>query len=162
VEVRYFLKCSCAALLFASICGLAGAQSSGADADKQHLKRVCAGCHPVDIVTTHRATKEEWRATIQKMIDKGLDAPEEDLEWALDYLSANYGPKKGASTPAKINVNKATAEQIANAVGLTKPESEALVKFREQNGRFKNMDDLEKVPGIDAKKLEANKDRLEF
>ena len=38
-------------------------------------------------------------------------------------------------------------------------EAEAIVKYQE-NGAFKIVDDLKKVPDLDFKKIEAKKDRL--
>ena len=37
-----------------------------------------------------------------------------------------------------------------------------MIAYREKNGLFKSVDDLKKVPGIDAKKIDAKKDRLYF
>ena len=34
--------------------------------------------------------------------------------------------------------------------------------YREKHGKFKTLDDLKKVPGVDAKKLDAKKDRIAF
>ncbi len=36
------------------------------------------------------------------------------------------------------------------------------MSYREANGNFKTLDDLKKVPGLDAVKIESKKDRLEF
>jgi competence protein ComEA len=42
------------------------------------------------------------------------------------------------------------------------PDAEAIVRYREEKGSFKTLDDLKKVPGIDPGKLEAKKASLEF
>ena len=162
--MNQFVKCVCAMVAAAALCGLLAAQSAPPDeANQKRLKHTCGGCHPVDLVTSQHLSREEWRATIEKMMDKGLDAPEDELEWAFDYLSANYGPKKsGPAAEAKLNINKATAAQIASVLGLSASDAHAVIKYREANGQFKNWQDLKKVPGIDLKKLEASKDRLEF
>jgi competence protein ComEA len=59
-------------------------------------------------------------------------------------------------------VNKATASQLASGLGLTTAEAEAVIEYRKKNGDFKTIDDLKKVPEVDAKKLDAKKDRLAF
>jgi competence protein ComEA len=161
--VNGIVKWCCAAGIAAMFCAAAMAQTATADtADQKRLKRICGGCHPVAIVTTHRASREEWRQTIHKMIDKGLDAPEDDLEWVFDYLAENYGPAKGGAAAAKLNINKANAGQIARELGLSYADAATIVNYREANGHFKDWQELTKVPGIDLKKLEANKDRVEF
>ena len=45
---------------------------------------------------------------------------------------------------------------------ISAKEAEAIVRFREQNGDFKTLDDLKKVSGVDPAKIQARKDRLEF
>lgn len=48
-----------------------------------------------------------------------------------------------------VNINTATADTIANGVsGIGKVRAEAIVKYREKNGPFKNVDELDKVSGI--------------
>ena len=45
---------------------------------------------------------------------------------------------------------------------MSAKESEAIVQYREAKGNFKTIDDLKKVPGLDAVKIESKKDRLDF
>jgi competence protein ComEA len=75
----------------------------------------------------------------------------------LEYLVKNFPANSG-----KIQVNKATAAQLVNGVGLTETEAAAVVDYRKKNGDFKSIDDLKKVPDVDGKKWEAKKDRLTF
>jgi len=61
----------------------------------------------------------------------------------------------------KLNINTATAEQIAVAmIGVGKSKAENIVKFREQLGGFKNIDQLLEVKGIGQRTLDKNRDRL--
>jgi competence protein ComEA len=59
-------------------------------------------------------------------------------------------------------VNQATAAQLESGLGLSTTEAEAVIEYRKKNGDFKSIDDLKKVPDVDAKKLDAKKDRLAF
>ncbi|MGH9146277.1 MAG: helix-hairpin-helix domain-containing protein [Vicinamibacterales bacterium] len=36
------------------------------------------------------------------------------------------------------------------------------MKYRSSNGRFSTIDDLKKIPGLDAERLESRKARLMF
>jgi DNA uptake protein ComE-like DNA-binding protein len=45
---------------------------------------------------------------------------------------------------------------------LTAEEAREVIGYRSQNGNFTKLEDFQKVPGLDIKKLEAAKDRLEF
>lgn len=48
-----------------------------------------------------------------------------------------------------VDINTASATAIANGVsGIGMAKAEAIVKYREKNGPFKSVDDLDKVSGI--------------
>ncbi|HGM5491575.1 TPA: ComEA family DNA-binding protein [Serratia fonticola] len=64
---------------------------------------------------------------------------------------------------AKVSINQADAESLAstlNGVGLKK--AEAIVRYREQNGPFSEIDQLQEVPGIGPSLVERNRDRLKM
>ena len=59
-------------------------------------------------------------------------------------------------------INKADAKQLAAALDVPQETAEVVVKYRGEHGRFASIDDLKNVPGLDAAKLEARKDRFVF
>ncbi|MFP1729290.1 ComEA family DNA-binding protein [Lonsdalea quercina] len=66
-----------------------------------------------------------------------------------------------ASDEEKVSINSASAEELAdilNGVGLKK--AQAIVSYREQNGPFSQVDQLQEVPGIGASLIERNHTRL--
>jgi competence protein ComEA len=59
---------------------------------------------------------------------------------------------------APVNVNTADAKTISEALsGVGQKKAEAIVKYREEKGLFKTIDDLANVPGIGEKTVEKNK-----
>ena len=74
-------------------------------------------------------------------------------------------PAKASAAPAKkapglegqININTATAEQLVLLPGVGKKTADAIIEYRTKNGNFKAVDDITKVKGIGAKKLEKIK-----
>lgn len=73
----------------------------------------------------------------------------------LKDAEAADSPYSTASTPAwVINVNTASAEEIAAIPGLGEKKSEAIVRFREKHGPFPKIDDLKRVDGIGDKLFE--------
>lgn len=57
-----------------------------------------------------------------------------------------------------ININTANAEQLADAlkgVGLAK--AEAIVSYREANGKFEHIDELVNVKGIGIRTVDMNR-----
>ena len=121
---------------------------------KRLVQEICTGCHGLESVTEQRASRQGWESTIDYMIQRGATVKDEDVRIMVDYLTKNFGPK--------VNVNKATAKDIASALELAAQEADALVKYRKDNGDFKDWESLTKVPGVDAKKLEGKKDRVSF
>ena len=65
-----------------------------------------------------------------------------------------------AETMGKINLNKATVEELSQLKGIGMKYAERTVQYRDKNGPFKNIEDLLNVQGIGAKTLEKNKDRI--
>lgn len=65
-----------------------------------------------------------------------------------------------AADPQKVNINTATAEQLANLNGIGKVKAEAIVAHRQQIGAFKSMEELTLVKGIGPSILEKNKDLI--
>jgi competence ComEA-like helix-hairpin-helix protein len=129
----------------------------------------CSGCHALRVVTGKRASKQQWSALVDQMITRGAEVEDEDIDTVVEYLAKNFGPakdppggEKGPSRSRPVNVNTATASELAAALGLTTRESSSIVVYREQNGAFRHWSDLAKVPGIEIRKIETHKDRIEF
>lgn len=59
---------------------------------------------------------------------------------------------------APVNINKADAKTISDALsGIGPKKAEAIVKYREEKGLFKSVDDLVNVSGIGEKTIEQIK-----
>ena len=64
---------------------------------------------------------------------------------------------------APVNVNTASAEEIAKnlkGIGLTK--AQAMVEYRQENGKFLNHEHLTDVKGIGEKTVEKNKEDIKL
>jgi competence protein ComEA len=120
------------------------------------LIRVCSTCHSADNVIANGQDRAGWEDTITKMAGFGAVATDDEFTEILDYLTKNF-PAGGP-----VNVNKATSAQLQSGLGLTAAEADAVVAYRKKNGDFKTIDDLKKVPDLDAKKVDAKKDHLAF
>ncbi len=164
--MRATLMVAGAAIAALAWAGYAAQGEKTAD-DEGHklLAKVCGSCHKLDLVTSRRGTREQWRATIEAMVDKGADASDEEFNAVLDYLTKNYGPDRPGgqpALPAKLNINTADAKQIAAFLAISAADGAAIVRYREANGNFKSWEDVVKIPGIDAKRFEAKKDRIVY
>jgi competence protein ComEA len=137
---------------------------------KETLQRVCGACHGAEIVVGRGLTQEGWEQVVGDMVSRGAQGTDEEFAQIVDYLAKNFPPKKGgektteasAAATAKVNINKATAEEIVSGLGFVAQEAQSIVTYRQQNGDFKSIDDVKKVSGIDAAKVDAAKDKIEF
>lgn len=60
----------------------------------------------------------------------------------------------------QININTATAGELATLKGVGAKTAQAIVDYRQMFGNFSSVDDLTKVKGIGDKTLEKNRHRL--
>ena len=95
----------------------------------------------------------EWTETVEKMISLGAKGSDEQFDAVMRYLLRNL---------TKVNVNTAAAAELAPVLDLSDAIAQAVVKYREENGKFKSLDDLKKVPGLNAADLDSRKDRIAF
>ena len=66
-----------------------------------------------------------------------------------------------ASQP--VNVNTATAEEIAEALkGVGMSKAEAIVNYRNANGKFKHVDELVNVKGIGIRTVDINRESIKL
>jgi len=125
---------------------------------KAETEKICAQCHELERSISLRQDRDGWQATMNKMITLGAKGTDQEFQAVVDYLAKNY---QGDALP-RINVNKARAIELESGLTLKRSEAAAIVDYRTKHGDFKSIEDLKKVPGIDAAKIEAKKDRLTF
>jgi competence protein ComEA len=102
--------------------------------------------------------RDAWQATMNKMVGLGAKGTEKEFQAVVDYLAKNFA---GEGIP-KIDVNQAEAIEFESGLTMKRSEAAAIIQYRSKHGKFTAIEDLKKVPGIDAAKIEAKKDRLLF
>ncbi len=65
-----------------------------------------------------------------------------------------------ADDSTKLDLNKATLQELVQLKGIGKKYAERIIEYREKNGKFEKVEDLMKVKGIGQKKFEAIKDHI--
>lgn len=59
-----------------------------------------------------------------------------------------------------VNINTASAEELAQLNGIGDTRAEAIVEYRNEKGKFTSVEELTEVSGIGAATLEKNRDLL--
>jgi competence ComEA-like helix-hairpin-helix protein len=72
--------------------------------------------------------------------------------WILLAAHAASGKKIPPSAP--LDLNTATAAQLAQVPGIGASSAKAIVQFRQKSGPFERVEDLLSIRGISARKLE--------
>lgn len=132
------------------IAGGAAAQDEG----KALLEKACTKCHGLAGTMRQRNTRERWSTIVDDMVSRGAEGSDAELEKIVDYLAKTLGPK--------LAVNRATEEELAAGLGVSRETAAAIAEYRRRNGNFKAIDDLKKVPSIDSALLDKKKDALDF
>ncbi len=120
--------------------------------------RVCGRCHSPERAVSLRQTHSAWEDTITKMVKLGAQGTDEEFEAILGYLSKNFDREQ----PGPININTAKAVDMEAGLLLLRSQAKAIVRYREENGDFKSIEDLKRVPGLDFEKLMAKRARITF
>lgn len=64
------------------------------------------------------------------------------------------------NTNKKININKASVEELQTINGIGAALANRIVNYRKENGRFSSVEDLKNVSGIGDKKYESIKEYI--
>lgn len=83
--------------------------------------------------------------------------PSKEDEEEKSYISSNLNTE---SKNEKVNINKATKEQLQSLSGIGESTANKIIQYRKENGNFNSIDDLKNVPGIGDAKFEVIKDSI--
>ena len=120
--------------------------------DKETFETVCGACHPSGMVSDLRS-EPEWKDVVAEMVKNGAKGTEKQLNAVIRYLLENW---------TKVDVNTASAAEIAPVLGVSESTAQAIVKRRSEKGSFRSIEDLKQLPGVDAARIEERKERIVF
>lgn len=111
-------------------------------------------------------------------LTENADLTNINLAYILEDGEKIYIPKKGEDVQientsnsssqmssyiynsTKININKATQTELETIPGIGPSSALKIINYREENGKFKSIEDIKNVSGIGDKKFESIKDYI--
>lgn len=90
-------------------------------------------------VQDFQKTKEKEQLLQEKCIQKEENAIKND---------ACIGKENSTTTTTKISINQATKEELMKLSGIGEAKADDIIKYREANGGFKNIEELKNIKGI--------------
>lgn len=79
---------------------------------------------------------------------------------ASDNEVTNDDNKKEEDSNIKISINNASKEELMTLSGVGESKAEAIIKYRNENGKFKTIDEIKNVSGIGDALFDKIKDNI--
>ncbi|MBI3950991.1 MAG: helix-hairpin-helix domain-containing protein [Acidobacteria bacterium] len=141
---------------------------------KQIVLSACVQCHGLGETVSHRMDAKSWETVVNDMAARGAQLLPGESEVLIQYLAQHFGPthsgeavqtpQSEAQTPPSpnqlVNINKASAAQLVRLLSLGQMVADAIVRYRERNGPFKDIQDITNVEGISPEILEKIRERI--
>ena len=141
IFLRYTLRVLFAGSLFAGYRGLCFAPSAtGLAQERRSLETVCAKCHDLQMVTDTPRSYDDWRDTVQTMVDRGASGSDQQFADVMDYLHR---------TMTTINVNTAPAEELEIVLNVPEETAKAVIARRSAR-KFIDLSDFKSVLGANG------------
>lgn len=90
-------------------------------------------------------------------------------EYIIDESGQSIGESKSSTglsgnkedgKNVKVNINTATLEELDNLPGIGPSLAERIIEYREENGKFKSIEDIQNVKGIGESKYNDIKEKI--
>ena len=133
---------------------IAGGLMENANTDNINLSKKVTDEMVIIIYTDEEVKNSNIVDTVIKVIDKECVCPNIQNDGCIN-TEINDSITNVNKT---ININTATLEELMSINGLGEAKAKAIIKYREENGYFKIIDDLLNVSGIGVALLEKIKE----
>lgn len=121
-------------------------------ADSVAVQQVCTACHAASQFLGTPRSSGRWEQVFAQMTRFGAHPSDEQVDRIVRYFQRNL---------MVVNVNTSPYEELGPTLQTDPAVTTAIVMRRAQH-KFRDIDDLAAVPGVDRSVLEMLKDRLQF
>lgn len=86
----------------------------------------------------------------------------EEVEEVQGDQIASEGASTNVKSSGKLNINKASLEELQTLPGIGEVRAKSIIEYREAQGGFKSVEELGNISGIGAKTLEKLRDKVDI
>lgn len=86
----------------------------------------------------------------------------EEVEEVQGEQIASEGASTNVKSSGKLNINKASLEELQTLPGIGEVRAKSIIEYREAQGGFKSVEELGNISGIGAKTLEKLRDKVDI
>ena len=125
---------------------LAGGLTKNADTSLINLAKKVKDEMVIIIYTKEEVAKSNVVKNVIKVVEKECVCPNIENDSCLnDEINETITNTENSKL---ININTATKEELESIPGLGESKANNIIKYREEFGKFKNIDDIKNVTGI--------------
>ena len=140
---------------------LAGGLNENANTSVINLAKKITDEMVIIIYTNDEVQNSNVVDTVIKYVDKECNCPNIKNDGCINNeIDKNIINKSDKDDNDIVNINTASLTELQNLSGIGKSKAEAIIKYREQNGNFKNIEELLNVDGIGEKLYEEIKSNI--
>ncbi|QFY82680.1 ComEA family DNA-binding protein [Bacillus subtilis] len=105
---------------------------------------------------------DEAQVNLAEILQDGtvVYIPKKGEETAVQQGGGGGSVQSDGGKGALVNINTATLEELQGISGVGPSKAEAIIAYREENGRFQTIEDITKVSGIGEKSFEKIKSSI--
>lgn len=134
---------------------IAGGITANADTSVINLAKKISNEMVIIIYTKDEVKNSNIVDTVIKVVEKECVCPNIQNDGCL-----NTEIKRNIGESNLVNINTATQSQLEELPGIGSSKAKAIIEYREKNGKFETIEDLQKVEGIGIKMYEAVKEYI--
>ena len=140
---------------------LAGGLNENANTSVINLAKKITDEMVIIIYTNDEVQNSNVVDTVIKYVDKECNCPNIKNDGCINNeIDKNITNKSDKDDNDIVNINTASLTELQNLSGIGKSKAEAIIKYREQTGNFKNIEELLNVDGIGEKLYEEIKSNI--
>ena len=143
---------------------LAGGLNNNADTSVTNLAKKVTNEMVIIIYTKEQVKNSNVVDTVVKVVEKECVCPNIKNDGCINtQITSNIGEENiindetESNTTSLININTASKEKLITIPGIGESKAKAIIKYRETNGNFKTIEDIQNVDGIGSKLYEEIK-----